>query len=355
MDTKDEKYHLRTLQLALNGLGRVAPNPMVGSVIVLDDKIIGEGYHQEFGGPHAEVNAIASVKDESLLRKATLYVNLEPCAHYGKTPPCAELIIKKQIPNIVIGQLDPFPAVSGKGMQMLLNAGINAIVGNHVEQCRFINRRFLTFHEQKRPFYILKWAQTIDGYIDIARTTDTPQAPTWITDEHTRILVHKWRSEEQAILIGTNTALFDNPRLNTRDFYGKNPIRLVLDRQLRLPNSLHVFDKSVKTFVFTEKQKKDEENLEYIQIDFSKLLEELSAFCYEKQIQSVIVEGGARLLNTFIQQNLWNEARVFVGNTSFGKGIAAPSMNSMPASIENLPNSMLKIWHRTPSAFTFGK
>jgi diaminohydroxyphosphoribosylaminopyrimidine deaminase / 5-amino-6-(5-phosphoribosylamino)uracil reductase len=346
MDSKDETYHLRCLQLALNGIGRVAPNPMVGAVLVANNEIIGEGFHNSFGGPHAEVNAINSVKDSSLLSKATLFVNLEPCSHFGKTPPCADLIIEKKIPRVVIGHHDPFPNVSGNGIQKLKNAGIEIVTNTiFTKKSRFINRRFFTFHEKKRPYIILKWAETADGFIDVIRKGDCLQAPNWITDEQTRVLVHKWRTEEQAILIGTNTALLDNPKLNARDFSGKNPTRIILDQHLRLSVDLKVFDQSIPTIILTSKEAQNRKNLEFITIDFSSLLDCIFDLCNKRQIISIIVEGGAQLLNTFITQNLWDEARVFVGDMSFGNGIKASELSILPSTEERLSNSLLKIWY----------
>jgi diaminohydroxyphosphoribosylaminopyrimidine deaminase / 5-amino-6-(5-phosphoribosylamino)uracil reductase len=347
MYTKDEVYHQRCLELAQSGLGRVSPNPMVGSVIVFDGKIIGEGYHKEFGGPHAEVNAINSVQDKELLSKSTLYVNLEPCAHHGKTPPCADLIIEKKIPRVVICHRDPFSQVAGRGIEKLINAGIEVSVGTFEKEARFLNRRFLTFQEKKRPFIILKWAETSDGFIDIKRTSTEINLPTWITDELARTLVHKWRTEEQAILIGTNTALYDNPMLNARNWEGKSPIRMILDRTLRLPNNLHVFDTSIPTIIFTEKNVPSKPNIEFVKIDFTKLIDEINSFCYKRQIQSVIIEGGTKLLSTYINNGLWDEARVFKGEITFGDGIKAPVLNEIHDSAVNLYKSELFMYYNS--------
>ena len=243
--TIDEKYMKRCLDLAILGNGNTAPNPMVGSVIVYNGKIIGEGYHQKCGEAHAEVNAIKSVKDHELLKKATLYVNLEPCAHQGRTPACSLLIRTKQIPRAVIGCIDTFSKVAGKGVEILTNSGCDVTVGVLEKESREINRRFFTFHEKKRPFIILKWAQTLDGFIDKMRTPDMPIKPIWITNELARTVVHKWRSQESAIMIGTNTATKDNPKLNVRDWTGENPVRVVVDRNLRIPQSAYIFDKSI--------------------------------------------------------------------------------------------------------------
>lgn len=344
MDSKDEIYHLRCLQLAENGLGRVAPNPLVGAVIVANDKVIGEGFHSFYGGPHAEVNAINSVEDKSLLIQSTLYVNLEPCAHHGKTPPCADLIIEKKIKRVVISHPDPFEQVSGKGIEKLKNAGIEVKVGILEKESRFLNRRFLTFYENKRPYVILKWAETADGFIDIIRSSGSLSKPTWITDEYARTFVHKWRSEEQSILVGTNTAMLDNPKLNVRDWKGKNPIRMVIDNNLRLPGNLSLFDKSLPTIVFNTKVNEDKTNLQYVKIDFENLVPEILAYCYSNKIQSVIVEGGTRLLETFILSRLWDEARVFKANVNFGEGIKAPKIEKTPRLQVEVSNSILNTY-----------
>jgi diaminohydroxyphosphoribosylaminopyrimidine deaminase/5-amino-6-(5-phosphoribosylamino)uracil reductase len=247
-----ETYINRCLELALPGLGNTAPNPMVGSVIVHGWHIIGEGFHHRFGGPHAEVNAVNSVKDKTLLRNSVLYVNLEPCSHSGKTPPCAEMIIEAGIPEVVIGTADPNPIVSGNGIKKLEHAGIRVTTGILEKQCIALNRRFITFHSRKRPYIILKWAQTSDGFIDVLRENQGISRPTWISNEISRKLVHKWRSEEQAILVGTQTAILDNPQLNVREWTGNSPIRMVIDRQLKLSKKLNLFNNSSTTIVFNE-------------------------------------------------------------------------------------------------------
>ncbi|MBE7441600.1 MAG: bifunctional diaminohydroxyphosphoribosylaminopyrimidine deaminase/5-amino-6-(5-phosphoribosylamino)uracil reductase RibD [Flavobacteriales bacterium] len=329
----DEKYLLRCLELAKNGLGNVAPNPMVGCVIVFDGKIIGEGYHQEYGKAHAEVNAIHSVKDKSLLKRSTLYVNLEPCAHFGKTPPCANLIVEHHIPRVVIGCVDSFSEVSGKGIEKLKNAGIDVSVGVLEKESLELNKRFFTFHNKKRPYIILKWAETKDGFIDVERITEIAgqtnnEVDNWITSPLSKQLVHKWRSEEAAIMVGTNTALNDNPQLNVREWKGKNPTRVVVDLHDRLPQNLYVFDKSVPTLVFSLTKQEQENNLTFVKINDSKyLIKEILDELYKRNIQSIIIEGGATLLQSFIDQNLWDEARVFVGNNYFKKGLNAPVLN----------------------------
>lgn len=343
-----EFYMKRCIDLAKNGLGMVAPNPMVGSVIVHEGNIIGEGFHQIFGHAHAEVNAINSVKDKALLKNATLYVSLEPCSHFGKTPPCANLIIENEIPEVIIGCVDTFSEVSGKGIEKLKNSGINVSTGVLEKKCRDLNKRFFTFHEKKRPYVILKWAQTLDGFIDKKRDNSLPQI-NWISDDIAKIMVHKWRSQEQAIMVGTNTALNDNPQLNVREVSGKNPIRVVLDKELRLPASLHIFDNKINTVVFTGKYKENVPNLEYIQISpDADLIPETLETLYKKSIQSVIIEGGKQLLETFIKINLWDEARVLIGNKTFGEGLPAPMLNNRAHSAETLGSNIILYYSNSP-------
>lgn len=344
----NEKYMQRCIDLASRGLGNTAPNPMVGSVIVYDHKIIGEGYHHKCGEPHAEVNAIRAVKDKSLLSKSTLYVNLEPCSHYGKTPPCANLIAQLKIPEVIIGAKDTASHVSGKGIEILKNAGCKVKVGVLGQESRDLNKRFFTFHENKRPFIILKWAETMDGFIDVLRTKDHPVAPTWITNELSKTLVHKWRAEEQAILIGTNTAKVDNPALTTRNWPGKNPLRIILDPLNELPPKLKIFNTDAETVVFTNKSNKNitkkysnsKIGIEFVD-DNQELDKKLFKFFVNHNIQSVIIEGGAKVLNYFIANDLWDEARFFVGNKKFMKGILAPQINGKILKEETLGNSKL--------------
>ncbi len=318
----DEIFMSRCIDLAMQGLGNTYSNPLVGSVIVYKGKIIGEGYHKQFGEAHAEVNAINSVKNKELLKESTIYVSLEPCSHVGKTPACSTLIINKKIPKVVIGTVDTFAKVSGKGIKMLKNAGISVKTAVLEKECRELNKRFFTFHEKKRPYIILKWAQTIDGFIDSDGTYDNSS---WITNDLSRVLVHKWRTEEQAILVGTNTAEKDNPKLNVREWYGKNPIRITLDQNERLNENLNIFDKTQKTIVFSKKNKKIHENLIFVKIDFkANVLKQILDYLYNIDIQSLIVEGGENILNQFIAQNLWDEALVFIGNKTFISGTKAP-------------------------------
>lgn len=340
------KYMQRCLQLAANGLGNVAPNPMVGCVIVHNDIIIGEGYHAYYGEAHAEVNAINSVKDKSLLKDATLYVSLEPCSHQGKTPPCTNLIIESGIKNVVIACSDTNPLVGGKGIEKLKTAGVDVISGILNEEARSLNKRFFTFHEQKRPFIILKWAQTTDGFIDKKRTDNTEPA-LQISNEHSQRLVHKWRSEEQAIMVGTTTARLDNPRLDVRLVSGKNPLRIVADRNLELAESLNLFDGLNPTLVFTSKEKEGKTNLDFVKIDFNEnTLQQVINELFKREIQSVLMEGGSKLLQSFIEQNLWDEARVFISENYIGDGVASPKLKVKHTSIDTIGSNKLYLFQK---------
>jgi len=341
----NEIYMQRCLELAKNGLGHTAPNPMVGSVIVANNGIIGEGYHQKCGEAHAEVNAINSVKNSSLLSSATLYVNLEPCSHFGRTPPCSNLIIEKKIPKVVIACVDTFSEVAGRGIERLRKAGCDVVVGVLERESRELNRRFFTFHEKKRPYIVLKWAQSADGFIDVHRTKDMPISPLWITNEAARQLVHKWRTEEDAIWVGTNTAEKDNPKLNVRDWAGKNPLRIVLDKSLRLDPQLALFDGTLPTLVFTEKSAQNFDNVEFVKLNFDKnLLQSILNQLYLRNIQSVFVEGGSKLIESLITENLWDEARVFTGNRTFGSGLKSPHFTPQPIVCEEFGNSRLRYY-----------
>lgn len=344
----NKKYMIRCLELARLGAGRVVPNPMVGSVIVHHGKIIGEGFHQKYGEAHAEVNAVNSVVNQELLRESTLYVTLEPCAHHGLTPPCSDLIVEKQIPRVVIGTVDPFSEVAGKGIEQLRKAGIEVELGMLETDCRELNKRFFTFHEKKRPYVILKWAQTLDGFIDINRGHENFGEPTWITGDLALRLVHKIRAEEGAILVGTNTAEKDNPSLTVRHWSGNNPVRAVIDKSLKLSQTLSLFDGKAKTLVFNAHKNADGNSVEWIKINFEKnipgqILEEF----YHRKILSVIVEGGRQLLESFINENLWDEAHVFFGNNFFYNGIDAPKIPGKFVSGEMLDNDWLKVFINT--------
>jgi diaminohydroxyphosphoribosylaminopyrimidine deaminase/5-amino-6-(5-phosphoribosylamino)uracil reductase len=338
-----EKYIKRCIELAKNGLGTTYPNPLVGSVIVYENKIIGEGWHKKAGEPHAEVNAVNSVKDKSLLKKATIYVSLEPCSHFGKTPPCCDLIIQNKIPNVVIGTVDPNIKVAGNGIKKLIEAGIQVTIGILEAECHELNKRFFTFHEKKRPYIILKWAETQDGFI--APLEKNEKKPVWITNVYSRQLVHKWRTEEQAILVGTQTVIDDNPKLNARDWHGNNPIRLVLDQNNRIPEDGHIFDNRVKTILFSKsKTKIEKENTIFEVIDFEQnIAEQIIKALYQHQIQSVIIEGGRQTLQTFIDTNLWDEARIFIGNVQFTAGTKAPILDKNPFEKYSIGNDELII------------
>jgi diaminohydroxyphosphoribosylaminopyrimidine deaminase/5-amino-6-(5-phosphoribosylamino)uracil reductase len=341
----DDKFMKRCIELGKMGAGNTSPNPMVGAVIVHNNRIISEGFHQKSGTPHAEVNALRKVKAANLLPESTMYVNLEPCSHHGRTPPCTAAIIEHQIPKVVIGSKDSNTLVAGKGIDALKRNGIEVIEGVMEKQCRKLNRRFFIYHEQKRPYIILKWAQTQDGYIDYIRGKGQPKEPTWITEPIARSLVHKWRAEEQAILIGTNTAEKDNPSLTTRQWCGDNPLRLVIDKNLRLPDDLALFDNRVPTIIFNEKKDTSTSNLTWIKINFeADIVPQILSFLYKINILSVIVEGGQLLLNSFIKRGLWDEARVFKGNKFFKNGIEAPKLTRKPVFSESLKECTLFVF-----------
>ena len=325
MSVAAEKYMTRCIELALLGRGSVAPNPMVGAVLVYRDRIIGEGWHQAYGGPHAEVNCISSVTeaDRALIRESVLYVSLEPCAHYGKTPPCSDLIIRNQIPVVVIGCRDPFAEVDGKGIEKLQNAGVEVVCGVLETECTALNQRFFTFHLKKRPYIILKWAQTADGYMAAAAAERL-----MITNELTNRIVHRWRSEEAAILVGSRTALLDDPALTNRYAAGNNPVRVVVDRQLKLPATLQLFNREQKTIVLNELTQRDEQGLIHHRLKpATDIVEQITQACYELQLTSLIVEGGSTLLQQFITKRIWDEARIITNrDLVIGEGMKAPQL-----------------------------
>jgi diaminohydroxyphosphoribosylaminopyrimidine deaminase / 5-amino-6-(5-phosphoribosylamino)uracil reductase len=356
--TSHEIYMLRCLQLARLAAGSVAPNPMVGAVLVHGDRIIGEGYHRQYGGPHAEPNCIASVSEEDLhlIGNSTLYVNLEPCAHFGKTPPCADLIIRSKIPRVVIGVRDPFMEVNGKGIEKLIAAGVEAEVGTLEPQSVELNKRFFTYHTQHRPYLILKWAQTLDG-----KVANVDYTRLLITNEHTNRIVHNWRGEEPAIAIGTNTALFDDPELTTRLAPGTNPIRVVVDMDLRLPKSLNLFDSRTTTIVFNTKehnlplQKLSVNELKQIGVGYYQVTDDVSLVhqmtnaLYFMGIQSVLIEGGPYLLQSFIDDGLWDEARVITNEELVaGTGLPAPVLsNATLAASEKIFSDVIRTYKNT--------
>lgn len=328
-----ETFMLRCLELAKLGAGKVAPNPLVGAVLVHENRIIGEGYHEYFGGPHAEVNCLASVSstDQKIISAATLYVSLEPCAHQGKTPPCSNLIIQHQIPSVIIGTIDPFEKVNGNGRQQLINAGIEVHCGIMEQACKEINKRFFTFHQKKRPYIILKWAESADR-----KMADKNTERTYISNEITNRLVHRWRTEEAAIMVGTNTARIDNPQLTNRLYPGRQPLRIVIDRKLQLPPTLHLFQ-SHPTFIFNENKKEQKNHLIYRKIQAGNdAIQQMMHALYESNINSILVEGGPTLLQSFIDADYWDEMRIITNNKlSIPQGLNSPIIKNGVASEED--------------------
>lgn len=336
----DEIFMRRCIDLALLGGVEVAPNPMVGAVIVCDGKIIGEGYHQKYGEAHAEVNAINSVIDKSLLSKSTIYVSLEPCAHMGKTPPCADLLVRSNFERVVIGCKDPFEEVAGKGIKKISKANIEITVGVLEAECLKLNKRFFKFHQKGRPYIILKWAQTADGFVDSVRN-ETTRKINWISAPETQSLVHQWRSEEQAILVGWKTVEFDNPSLTVREVTGQNPLRVIIDSQLRMPKDSKIFSDNGKTLVLNRIKSEIVGNVEFVKLtnlDTENILKAL----FERNIISVFVEGGSRTIQHFLVDNVWDEARVIVGESIFKEGIKAPRITAIPT--HSFPFSTDKIY-----------
>jgi len=314
----------KCIDLAKKGIGNVSPNPLVGSVLVYNGKIVGKGYHDRYGDKHAEVNAINSVNDKSILKDSILYVNLEPCAHFGNTPPCTDYIIKHKIPKVIIGCVDTFSKVNGNGIKKLINSGINVTKSILESRCRELNKRFFTFHEKKRPYIILKWAKTYNGFI----APNNQIEPMKISSIKSKSLVHKWRSEEDSILIGRITAELDNPILTVRDYYmGENPIRIVIDKDLKLSNNLNIFNSESKTLIFNNTKTDKKNSNIFIKVSFKELIKNILKELYKLNIQSLIVEGGAITLESFIKENLWDEARIFTSNKHLNDGVKAPIIN----------------------------
>jgi len=336
----DELFMQRCLELAALGRGYVSPNPLVGCVIVHKERIIGEGWHKKFGEAHAEVNAVASVADQELLKESTVYVNLEPCSHFGKTPPCVDLLIRHQVKKVVIANLDTHPKVSGEGIKKLREAGIEVITGILDKQGRELNKRFFTDVEKKRPYIILKWAETADGFI-----AQSNYDSKWISNELSRQLVHKWRSEEDAILVGTKTVFHDNPQLNVREWTGRNPVRVIIDRFLKLSEKLNVFDRSQQTIIYNVLKHEEHNNLILARVDETEFLPQLLQDMHKRGIQSVIVEGGAQTLKFFIASGLWDEARIFKATRTFGKGINAPELKGKLSFTETVSTDTLFTYH----------
>lgn len=336
----------RALFLAQKGRFSTSPNPRVGAVIVHKNKIIGEGYHRQFGEAHAEPNAIDSVEDKSLLAESTLYVTLEPCSHHGKTPPCVDLILKHKIPEVYIASKDPFEKVNGSGIEKLREAGVIVKIGLLEKEALELNKRFFTFHQKKRPYIILKWAETADGFIGRLQS-DPMKEDSWITSTESKQLVHLWRAEEDGILVGSNTALADHPQLDCREVFGKNPLRILIDENLDVPHSFAIFNKKAPTIVFNSIKDEQNEHLRFIKLDFSsseKLLTELLNHLHQNQIQSLIVEGGKQTLQAFIDQGLWDEIRQFKGEKCFKNGIPSPDFKGKLIYSENISGDDLKTY-----------
>jgi diaminohydroxyphosphoribosylaminopyrimidine deaminase / 5-amino-6-(5-phosphoribosylamino)uracil reductase len=324
-ESYDLAYMRRALELAVISQGNVSPNPMVGCVIVREGKIIGEGWHKVYGQPHAEVNAVHAVANQALIAGSTVYVTLEPCSHFGKTPPCADMLVEKKVARVVICTQDSNPLVGGKGIRKLKDAGIEITTGVLEESGRHLNRRFFTYIEKKRPYIMLKWAQTSDGFI--ARENFDSK---WISNDFSRTLVHKWRAEEDAVLVGSNTALHDDPQLTVRDWSGRNPVRIVLDRNAKLSTDLKLFDGNQMTICYTQNKSHKSANLEFVKISHNDFITGVLEDLYERRIQSVMIEGGSEILNLFLTRGSWDEARVFTAPISFSNGVKAPVIRSQP-------------------------
>ncbi len=332
-----QQYMQRAIELAMNGLGAVSPNPLVGCVIVNDGKIVGEGWHGKFGEHHAEVNAIHDLDDVTMLNNSTVYVNLEPCSHHGKTPPCADLLVKNKIKSVVIANQDPNPLVMGKGIAKLESNGVKVVKNVMEEEGRMLNKRFFTYFKKHRPYILLKWAETADGFI-AKKNYDSK----WISNKYSRKLVHQWRSQEDAVLIGTNTAIYDNPKLTVRDWEGRDPIRIVIDRKLRIPADYHLFRPGPTTLCYNLKKSGKNNNVEWIKLTGDDFINQLVSHLYERQVQSVIVEGGPTIMNEFIKLNLWDEARVFKSMKVIGKGIKSLKIETKPVDINYIMDDKLE-------------
>lgn len=348
---KDIQYIRRCIELAAQALGQTHPNPLVGAIIVHNNTVIGESYHKEYGKEHAEVNAINSVSDKNLLKESCLYVSLEPCCHHGKTPPCTDLIIKHKIPKVVIASTDPNPKVAGKGIEILRNAGIEVISGICETEANDLNKRFNTFHTKKRPYIILKWAETKDGFIDKINRSSEPHI-NWISNSHSRQLVHKWRAEEQAILIGKNTAINDNPSLTTREWPGKNPIRILIDPKLETSENLTINNDENKTIFIHDNlyipKTTEAKNKIFKSIEFKKnTIEDILNVLYLENIVSVIIEGGKNTLENFINSNFWDEARIITGNTNFINGLSAPKLKGNKIENFHFSQDLITIYKNT--------
>jgi len=338
--TSDDLFMQRAMELARIGIGQVSPNPLVGCVIVADGKIIGEGWHNKYGEAHAEVNAVANTGNRDLLKQSTVYVNLEPCSHTGKTPPCADMLVREKVKRVVIANVDSNPQVAGGGIKKLLDAGIEVTTGVQEKEGRQLNRRFFTFMEKKRPYVILKWAQTSDGYM-----AHENYESRWISNEYSRQLAHKWRSEEDAVLVGPKTVAHDNPNLNVRDWAGRNPVRVVLDRFLRLNKALHAFDHKQKTICYNVLKHEEHTNLTLARIDEDNFINQVLQDLFKRKMQSVMVEGGSLTHKLFLDLNLWDEIRVFTSSRCFGRGIAAPPVKGKLMANEIIMTDNLHIYY----------
>jgi len=334
-----EIFMKRCIEIAKKGLGCVSPNPMVGCVIVHKNKIISEGYHKKYGDNHAEVNAINKVKNKDILKDSTLYVNLEPCSHHGKTPPCCDLIIKHKIPNVIIGTIDPFFKVSGSGIAKMRDNGINVEINILEEENNLLNKRFFIFLRKKRPYILLKWAQSNDGFI----APKKQEGKFWMTSKESKELVHKWRSQEDGILVGRITAEKDNPQLTNRLIVGKNPIRLIIDKNLSTEKTFNVFNNDSKTIIFNNIKDNLEDSNHFIKINFDNVINEILAILYSKNIQSIIVEGGAKTIQSFINKNLWDEARIFKTKNNIYEGVKSPLINGKIISTSFINSDTLNI------------
>jgi diaminohydroxyphosphoribosylaminopyrimidine deaminase/5-amino-6-(5-phosphoribosylamino)uracil reductase len=347
-ENDDNKFMRRCLELASGAEGMTYPNPMVGSVIVRNGNIIGEGFHLKAGGPHAEVIAINSVADKSVLDDSTLYVNLEPCSHFGKTPPCSDYIIANSIPKVVIGTTDTSEKVSGEGIKKLKAAGCEVVSGVIEEDCRWLNRRFFTFNEKKRPYITLKWAQSADGYIDIVRSDDNKSGPHWISGKPERVLVHKWRASEQAILVGAGTLRSDNPALNVREWKGNDPLRIILSSSGKLDVDLAAGKIKSGLLVFTHNAEVKIPDARMVLLSHNSPSSfQIAEYLYKEGIQSLFIEGGAMVLNHFIESGLWDEARIFRGKSFFNSGIQAPLIKGYPDSVVEYSGSTLETYRNT--------
>jgi diaminohydroxyphosphoribosylaminopyrimidine deaminase / 5-amino-6-(5-phosphoribosylamino)uracil reductase len=326
----------RCLQLASNGRATCSPNPMVGAVIVHQGKIIGEGWHRKAGEPHAEPLAVKSVRNHDMLKESTMYVSLEPCSHYGKTPPCVDLIIKKQIPRVVIGSLDAFPLVSGRGVSKLRAAGVEVVLGVEEASCLELNRAFFTFHTKKRPYIILKWAQTADGFLDILRKPGDGKDSLKISTSFSQILTHKLRTECDAILVGTNTAILDNPSLTPRAWTGKNPVRAVIDRDMILPLSTVLLNNKEETLIFTDAKTKKQDKNSWVHLDFNKsIIEQVLDELYLLNLQTLLVEGGTLMHESFLKLGMWDEIRIETSNQYIQNGTSIPDLSGLDLCIKD--------------------